>query len=192
VGQAQNASTALTLVRNLRPDVAIIDCYLPYSRGLDTVPLSRIGGLDIAQTISEELPNMKVILLNNLNTEISTESSLHSGIDSTYSIDSQGANIPLMLQDPRHEAVQSNALVFASIEAKPRAPLSQRTASLSDKAIFFGGLGIGVGWILTITIIFAPAGVPLAIAGGAILVLGLTGKLTPSWWRRLLRKRTKP
>ncbi len=191
VGQAQDASTALTLARNLRPDVAVIDCCLPHVVGLDDIPLSRIGGLDIAQTISEQVPNIRVILVNNLDTRILPDRSLSSDVSAVYSIESRGANIPFVLQDLSHEVVQPNALVFAKVEVEPGASLRQKVTSLSDKAIFFGGLGIVGGWFLTITMIFAPAGVFLALAGAVTLVLGLAGKLTFSWWRRLRRKGAK-
>ena len=191
VGQAQDASTALTLARNLRPDVAVIDCYLPHVVGLDDIPLSRIGGLDIAQAISEQVPNIRVILVNNLDTRILPDRSLSSDVSAVYSIESRGAKIPFVLQDLRHGVVQPNALVFAKSAVEPGASLRQKVTSLSDKAIFFGGLGIVGGWFLTITMIFAPAGVFLALAGAVTLVLGLAGKLTPSWWRRLRRKGAK-
>ncbi len=188
VGQAQDASTALTLARNLRPDVAIIDSCLPHVVGLDTIPLSRIGGLDIAQTISEQIPNIRVILVNNLDARILPDRSLSSDVSAIYSIESRGANIPFVLQDLSHEVVQPNALVFARVEVKQRVALRQKVTSLSDKAILFGGLGIVGGWFLTITMIFAPAGVFLGLAGALTLFLGLAGKLTLSWWRRLRRK----
>lgn len=191
VGQAQDASEALTLARNLRPDVVVIDCYLPYVVGLDAIPLSQIGGLDIAQTISEEIPNIRVILLNNLDMRILPDRSLSLDIGASYSIVSRGTNIPSILQDLRHEVVPPNTLVFAKVEAKPRAPVRRKGASLYDKAIFFGGLAIAGGWLLTITMIFAPAGVPLALAGVATMLVGLAGKLTVSLRRRLIRKRAK-
>src|SRR3990170_4440534 len=64
IGQAENATKALVMARNLRPDIAIIDSYLPHSVSLETVPLSRIGGLDAAQAAFEEIPNLRVVLLN--------------------------------------------------------------------------------------------------------------------------------
>ena len=188
VGQAYDAAEALNLTRNLRPDVAIIDCYLPHVSGLDAIPLSRIGGLDVAQTISEEIPNMRVILLNNLDTGILPDRSLSSDVSTIYSMVSRGANIPFTPQDLRHEVVQPNAVIFANVEAKPRASLKRKNASLYEKAIFFGGLGIASGWLLIITIILAPAGVFIALAGAVAMLLGLTGKLTASLWRRLPRK----
>jgi CheY-like chemotaxis protein len=188
VGQAQDASEALTLARNLRPDIAIIDCYLPYVVGVDTIPMSRVGGLDIAQTIFEEIPNTKVILLNNLESGILSECGLNTDVNTRCSIVSKGANIPQALQNPSDEVVPPNALVFANIEVKPSVPLEQKNISLSDKAIFFGGLSFAGGWLLIITIMFAQAGIFLTIAGAVALLFGLIGKQAPSLWRRFFRK----
>lgn len=188
IGQAQDATEALTLARNIRPDVAIIDCYLPYVVGVNTIPMSRIGGLDIAQTISEEIPNTKVILLNNLDMGVLPDYRSNIDVGASYSIVSNGANIPSALEDLSDEVVTPNALVFANIEVRPIATLKSKNASLSDKAILFGGLGLAGGWLLTITIMFAQVGAFLALAGVAILLFGLSGKLIPSLWRRFLRK----
>ncbi len=192
VGQAKDAFETLTLVRNMRPDVAIIDCYLPHVVGLDAIPLSRSGGLDIAQTISEEAPSIRVILLANLDTVILPDRNLNSDVGTIYSIVSNGASIPFASQDLGDRLVQPSALVFANIEAKPGASLKPRGISLYDKAIFFGSLGIAGGWFLTITIMFAPAGVFLALAGAVTMFLGLTGKLATKLWRRFLREGDKP
>ena len=188
VGQAQNAPEALTLARNLRPDVAIIDCYLPCVVGLDTIPLSRTGGLDIAQTISEEIPNTRVILLNNLDTGIVPDGTLTSETGAAYSIVSQGADVPLTSEDLSDKLVQPNALVFANIEVKPEAPFRRKHASLSEKTIFFGCLGIAGGWLLTITMVLAPVGVTLASVGAAAVLFGLAVKLTASLRRRLFKE----
>ncbi len=188
VGQAQNAPEALTLVRNLRPDIAIIDCYLPCVIGLDPIPLSRTCGLDIAQTISEEIPNTRVILLNNLDTGIVPNRPLTTGVGAVYSIVSQGVDVPLTSEDLSDKLVQPNALVFANIEVRPEAPFRRPNASLTEKTIFFGCLGIAGGWLLAITMVLAPVGVMLASIGAASVLFGLTVKLTTSLRRRLFRK----
>jgi len=192
VGQAQDASEVLTLARNLSPDVAIIDCYLPYVVGFDDIPLSRIGGLDIAQAISGEIPNIRVILLNNLDAEVSSGYGLGLGKVVFFSRKTNGSNTPFTLQQLYQETEPPSSLVFANVEVKQQVVLRQKVASISDKAIFFGGLAIAGGWLLTITMVFAPVGVPLALAGVATMLLGLAVKLTPSLWRRLLRKRARP
>ena len=90
IGQAQDARQALTLTRNLRPDVAVIDSYLPHDAGLDTIPMSRINGLDTAQAISQEMPNTRVILLSNPESEDLSEQSLTLAGAEIYSIKSRG------------------------------------------------------------------------------------------------------
>jgi CheY-like chemotaxis protein len=189
IGKSKDVYETLALARNLKPDAAIIDSYLPYVFGFDTLPLSRIGGLDVAQAISGEIPNTKVILLNNLDTGILLHHNSGSGNGTTYSIVSKGANVLFTPHDLSDKLVQPNALVFANVEVKPeRFFSSTKVTSLCDKAIFFGGLGVAVGWLLTITVIFSLAGVPLALAGVVTLFLGLAGKLTSKLWRRLSRK----
>lgn len=188
VGQAENATRALTLARNLRPDVAIIDCYLPHAIGLDTIPLSRMSGLDTAQTISEEIPNIRVILLNNLDAVVLPERSLSSDVAALFSRERTGANIPFTLKDLYHETEPLTALVFASVETKPRAALRQKVTKISDKAILFGGLGILGGLILMLTVILAGSGAVLALAGAATMFLGLAAKLAASLWPKLLRR----
>src|SRR3972149_4209030 len=74
VAEAENGARALSLARSLRPDVVLIDSCLPSIVGLDNIPLSREGGLDVAQSISEEIPNMHVVLLNSLNDRIPADS----------------------------------------------------------------------------------------------------------------------
>ncbi len=189
VGQAQDTSRALTLVRNIRPDVAFIDCNLPHVAGLDAIPLSRVGGLDAAQTITEEIPNIRVILLNNLDTGILSDRNLSSDATIIYSTGGTGVDISFALQDLRHEVVQPNALVFASVEVKQQEALQQVTKT-TDKVIFFGALGFAGGWLLTLTVFLAPIGAPLAVAGAVTVLLGLAGKLTASLLRKT-KGRTK-
>jgi CheY-like chemotaxis protein len=192
VGKAKDTYETLALARNLRPDVAVIDFNLPYVSGFDTVPLSRMGGLDTAQTISEEIPNTRVILLNNLDQGISLGRSSHSGNGAIYSIVNARPNGLFTLRDLSDKLVPPNALVFANVEVKQESFLGgMKGAKLYDKAILFGGLGLAAGWLLTITVIFVPVGVPLALAGGATMFLGLAGKLTFKIWHRLFRKSTR-
>lgn len=188
VGQAQDAGKALALVRNLRPDVAIIDSNLPHVAGLADIPLSRIGGLDAAQTISKEIPNTSVILLNNLDTGILSDRSLSFDVAVINSTDSTGAKIALALQDLRHELTQQNSIVFASVAVQPEKALKQQVTQRTDKAIFFGALGIAGGWALTLTMFLAPIGIPLAIAGVVTVSFGIGGKLSASLLRRAKNK----
>ncbi len=178
VGQAQNASKALTLVRNLRPDVAVIDCYLPHAVGLDASALSRINGLDTAQAISKEIPNTRVLLLSNLNVDALPGGNLGGDNIAFFPRKKNGANIPITLQALSQETALPRAVVFADVEVKQPAALQRQVTRISDKAIFFGALALAGGWLLTLTMLLAPVGVPLALAGAATVFLGLVGKLT--------------
>lgn len=182
VGQAENATRALTLARNLRPDVAIIDCYLPHAIGLETVPLSRVGGLDTAQTISEEIPNTRVILLINIDVKALPERGLGSDVAAFFSREGTGATIPFTVQKLCHEVEKLSTPIFANVEVKPRSAFWQKVSSVSDKAILFGGLGILAGLSLMLTMILAGAGVFLAVAGAVTMLLGLAGKLAATLW----------
>lgn len=182
VGLAENATKALTLARNLRPDVAIIDCYLPHAIGLDTVPLSRIGGLDTAQTISEEIPNIRVIMVNNLDVKALPERGLSVDSVTSFSRKRKEGEIPFTLQELYQETEPLTPLVFANINMQRRVSLRQKVADISDKAILFGGLSILGGLSLILTVILAGAGAFLAVAGAATIFLGLMGKLTISLW----------
>lgn len=192
VGKAKDTYETLALARNLRPDVAVIDFDIPYVSGFDTVPLSRMGGLDTAQTISEEIPNTKVILLNNLEQEVLPDGSSRSANGTIYTIVTARPNSPFRLHDLSDKRVPPDALVFANVEVKQESFLGgMKGDKLYDKAILFGGLGLAAGWLLTITVIFVPVGVPLAVAGAATLFLGLAGKLTSKIWHRLFKKNTE-
>ncbi|MBI4295712.1 MAG: response regulator [Chloroflexi bacterium] len=188
VGQAPDAPKALTMARELRPDIAIIDCYLPYVESLETLPLSRTGGLDIAQTISEEMPDARVILLNNLDTMVSSDRQVATDDGVTYSIKDIKSNMPLVIQDLRRGAEQPKNIVFANVEEKPKEVIPQKSTSTSDKAIFFGALGIALGWFLVVSMISATAGLVTGLAGIATVALGVVGKLTGTFWHKQFRK----
>ncbi len=181
VGQAENATRALILTKNLRPDVAIIDSFLPHTIGLDTVPLSRIGGLDTAQSISKELPNTRVIVLTNLDTDALRNDDL-SQVNAFLATETGGVNIPLTLHDLYREAAKPGTLVFANVEVKQTATLRRKITDISNKAVLFGGLGMLGGLGLMLTVILAGAGVVLASVGATTILLGLAGKLAVSLW----------
>lgn len=181
VGQAENATKALTLARNLRPDFAIIDSYLPHTVGLDTVPMSRAGGLDTAQAISEEIPNAQVILVTNMEAGISPGDS--SGLDLALSFSKKEleATIPLKLRELHCDTVHPCPLVFVNVEMRPRATLEQKGDDISDTAMFLGGLGILLGLGLIATMFLAWVGAFIALTGGVAMFLGVVGKLASSF-----------
>jgi hypothetical protein len=180
IGQAQDTGHALTLMRTLRPDVAVIDSYLPHDAGLDSILLSRINGLDTAQAISKEMPNTRVILLHNSKSDVLSKQSLALAVPEVYSIQSRGINVSLGMRDPCREVVEPSDLIFASVQVKPSIALHRKATTIIDKVIFFGSLAFAIGWLLTITMIFLPIGIPLALVGGITVLLGLGWKLTGS------------
>ncbi len=182
VGQAENAPRALTLARNLRPDVAIIDSYLPHHSGLDSVPLSRIGGLDAAQIISEEIPNMKVVLLNRPEEIMALKDYPRANLSPFFCQEVKDSCVPFAIGELDHPEAFPNSLIFAHIETK--ASTKEAFQSLSDAAIFLGGCGIVLGLIFILTVFFALPGAFLALIGAALAVVGLSGKLISKIWKK--------
>lgn len=193
VSQAQDVFKTLVMVRNLKPDVAIIDCYLPYAVNLHNLPLSRMGGLDLAQTITQEAPNTKVVLLNNLDSVMSTDRAVIAEDGRTYSMKSIENDMPLTIRNLQPAATRPNNLVFADVEAAPQEELGEEQARDNpfDVAIFFGALGIVLGWLLIVSMLSATIGAAIALAGIAIVLLGIAAKLTTPLWRRLFRRKPR-
>lgn len=188
VGQAENGIKAVALARRLRPDVAIVDSYLPHTLGIDALPLSRIGGLDVAQAISEEIPNVRVVLLDGHADKVRPQLNWSGNSAVSFCREERKSCIPFTLSDLYQETVPVNPLVFARVGAHSQAVAGQRVSNLSDKAIFFGALALLGGWFLIMTMALAVAGIYLAVAGGIVLALGLAGKLG---YRALREKKAK-
>jgi DNA-binding NarL/FixJ family response regulator len=68
VGEAEDGEQALARVRDLRPDVALLDIRMP---GLD--------GLSAARQVANEVPETKVIMLTTFDTEDYVREALHAG-----------------------------------------------------------------------------------------------------------------
>lgn len=176
VGQAENASRALTLARSLRPDVVVIDTSLPYAVGLDSSPLTRTSGLDVAQALSEEIPNIKVVLLSTLDEVALTKRDWVASGGVYLCRERLDACVPFTLVELRKE-VTSGTLVFARVESKPKMAHKLKVATLCDDAILLGALGIGVGASLIVSLVLLMPGVVLALAGLVTLFLGVAGGL---------------
>lgn len=183
VGQAQDAGKVLTLTRKLRPDVVVLDCYLPYSVSPYTVPLSRASGLDTAQAIYEEVPRAKIMLLNNLDNSFLLDSIPAPGA-AGYCMGSGGKCISIALWALSRVVNNSNEPFFANVILQEPETLQWKAASLCDELVFFGVLGFAGGLLLTITIFIAIIGAPLAIVGALTAIIGLTGKLIATLWRK--------
>jgi CheY-like chemotaxis protein len=183
IGQAPDAIKALVLTRNLRPDIVILDCFLPYSFGIDSVPLSRISGLDAAQTITEEIPKTRVMLLNNLDKFSSSGGGFNPDRAASYRLENMGAYVSISRLGSG--GVGLGSPVFASVAVKEQEAFRQKTTGICDKIIFFGTLGFAAGLLLIITFALAPIGAPLAAVGALVALSGLAGKLVASLLRKV-------
>ncbi len=191
VGQAPDGTRAVTLAKNLRPDVAIIDSSLPYYVGMDSVRLSRMGGLDTAQTIYETVPNTCVIVITNLDAQVLTENNLSLNTVSALVREKIGGNTALKLQEICHEAELPEAPVFANIEVQPWVDTEQESDRVTEGAIFFGIAFIISGGFLIGTLILAPVGIVLVVAGVLALAFGAIRKSTSRLWRNIRREPKK-
>lgn len=186
VGEAGNAPSAIGLARDVRPDVVLIDTYLPHGVGSDGIPLSRIGGLDTAQSISAELPETKVVLLNNLDADGMAERRLRFQA-AIFPTDS--ATTPLRLGELHRDTAHPGPIVFACAQAMPWEITGQK-GTWTEKVLFFGGLGIFIGLCMIITFMLAPVGLFVTLAGVATVLLGLGARFISKLRRKAAHQTT--
>ena len=178
VGEAENAARAVSLTRTLRPDVAIIDSYLPYVVGLDNIPLSCVGGLDTAQTIVERTPDTRVVLLNNLDPErLARGRDAHAGA-TIFAREQMDETVPFTLRDIQQQAWSDNGVVFANLGVGSQAPSVEATATnVIFGGMLVGGLALVAGWMLVVALWLVPAGLYLAAGGAVVLALSFAARL---------------
>ena len=179
VAEAENSVRAMELVQRLRPDVAVVDSCLPHIVGCDELRMSRMAGLDVAQTISEEIPSTRVVLLNRI--------SRHSGIDSVMRSytnpflcrENMETCVPFTLQDLRQEPSTERSVVFANLDEKPSRGSTKWKLQLSDGMVFFGLLISAVGWTMYVNPYQSESnlGVFVILTGAAVVLSGLAGRL---------------
>lgn len=182
VGWAENALEATTLARSLRPDIAVVDAQLPHIVGQDMVRMSRMGGLDAAMSVSQELPRAGVILLGNLNVAIRQGNGPDQAIGMRTDKKNGAGNTPVKLRELNREVPQERALVFAHLGVERLASGRRKAIDMGEKAIMYGGLTILAGFSIMMTVLLAPAGAGLALAGALLVVLGLAVRTTAAWW----------
>ncbi len=158
VGEGENAIKALGMARRLRPDMAIIDSYLPHSTGLVDVPLSHSAGLDTAQAISDEIPNVRVVLLDSTRV-----ASIYSDLESAVLW--PAAAIAPEVGLPRSES----SVTYASLEARP---VPRQKPGFSSICVTLGICGLLSGLVLTASLILAYVGLPLLLIGAVSLFIG--------------------
>lgn len=182
VGRAKNVSEALVLAKKISPDVILIDSYLPYKVGMDKLRMSRMGGLDTAQAISQEVADTKVVLLNNLDAFFRQGRSVLSN-GKTYAMKSQGTDISLALPDLRRETKHPNEPIFAFIEEQSEIPMKLAKIGFWDWMTLAGVIAVAAGWFLTLTMVLATAGIVITAAGGVMLLTGFIRKKVKAWRR---------
>ena len=183
VAEAENGARAITLARSLRPDVALIDSFLPSVVGLDDVPLSRVGGLDVAQSISEEIPNMNVVLLNSPGERVLADSVWRPENNALLCRESKEACIPFTLSDLAEGIDNQGNLIFANVKIKPAA-IPEAKTRLSDKVILTGVLAVVLGWLMILTMFLAAIGLYVLLAGVTVSLFGLLGKQIKNYQTR--------
>lgn len=77
VGEADNGKTAVEKIRELKPDVVIMDLMMP-----------ELGGADATKIVSEEMPDIKVIILTSFGTSADLSQAIANGASGVIMKDS--------------------------------------------------------------------------------------------------------
>ncbi|MBI2853426.1 MAG: hypothetical protein HYX87_00715 [Chloroflexi bacterium] len=174
VGQASNAIEVIARAKILKPEVTVVDPYLPYQFGLDGIPLSRMSGLDAAMSVAEEPAGGMAILLSNVNPLPSRDNRLEASAElCRYA---EGFYVPLSLRHLQLEAAPMDRVVFADVWAGETPPLHHKALTLSDNLLVWGGLALVAGLALMLTLIMVIVGAPLAAGGLFAILVGLAIK----------------
>lgn len=189
VGQAEDATMAVDLARQVKPDIALVDCYLPHVAGPTSAPLSRVSGLDVAQIMSQELPETAVVLLSNLDDDVLADRGMSSLSPAIFTTQGPGATAPLEFPDLRPGNRINGNIVFANVQTQPWRITGGTRSNFGEKALFIGGFGLFAGWSMILTMFLAPVGIFLAAVGAVTMLAGLGARLL-SRRRRAGRKMT--
>lgn len=190
VGQASDATMAVGLARQVKPDIALVDCHLPHVAGPTSAPLSRVSGLDAAMIMSQETPETAVVLLNNLDDDVLADRGTSSLSPAILTTEGPQAAVPLELPTLRRRGGVTGNIVFARVQTKPWRITGASRSSFSEKALFIGGFGLFAGWCMILTMFLAPVGIFLAATGAVTMLAGLGARLLSSRRRRAGRKMT--
>ena len=180
VGRAENAHGTLDMVKDLRPDVAIIDSNLPYSMGIDGLALTRMSGLDTAQAIRQAAPGTHVVVISNLNIHIGCQPGEGNVCQPSFSTEGVGSEAVVKLEELWNRSTPSEAPLFASVEVKPVPDAAQAYGGVITRGIFVtagGVLLIGTVWL-------APFGAVFLLAGVGMVGFGLIRKAIGKLWRK--------
>ena len=172
VGRADNAHRTLDLVKNLHPDVAIIDSDLPYSVGIDGLALTRMSGLDTAQAIRQAAPGIHVLLINSLNIHVGCQPGEGNVCQPSFSTGEVGSDAVVKLEELWNRSTAEEAPLFAGVEVKPMLEAAQAYGGVTTRGVF----SIAGGAFLIGTVWLAPFGAVLLLAGMGMLGAGLVRK----------------
>lgn len=189
IGQTQDATRTLALVRNGRPDVVIVDCFLPYVSSPETPPLCRTGGLDIAEVINRESPGTEVVLLNNL--EAATDRAVISRDGLDYSLRIIENDLPLAIRSLRRREATPGNMVYARIETETKPLPPPLPTNPFDVIIFSGVCALALGWGLVISMISFTVGGIIALGGVGVVIIGMAGKTIAPWLSRMARRKRR-
>ena len=178
VAEAENGARALNLARTLRPDVAIIDSYLPSVVGIDNIPLSRAGGLDLAQSVSEEIPNTRVILLNKFDGVSLAGEDWNAGTSSLLCRESKDMCVPFRLSELSDQVVAPGSLIFANVEQR-----HDEKSMFNGKMAFEGKSGAVFSVLTVLALFVSTIGIYILVFGLLVSVFGLLGKLAKKVFR---------
>lgn len=170
-GEAENAVRTVALARTLRPDLMVVDDRLPYIVGLDGVRLSRIGGLDAALSVAQDLPRARVLLVSHTGAALAP----HNGGEGRLEL--------CLYRRPNPNGGQpEQQVIFAALREQAMPGLQRKVITVSEKGMLVGGLSMLPGLGLIFTVLLAPAGVVLAAAGGAALLLSWGARAAAIAW----------
>lgn len=181
-GETRNEIDTVALARDMDPHVALIDYRLPYFRGLDDNPLSRIYGLSAARAIAEGTTRTTAVLITNADREINLVEVLEAGAIPYLRVRSIAGSTLMPLRQ-LVEAHAPSRVVFAElavhhpevVEAHPRTTIREKVARFSQMLSISGTASMGAGVGLLLSVIFAPAGVLLLGLGALGALAGLGG-----------------
>ncbi len=173
VGRARDAAMAVTMAKKLRPDVAVVDSNLPHTKGWKTNLHSRKRGPNTARIISKEVPGIKVILVNDLDSNSLLNRTADVQYQEIYFVRGAVNDVSFGLNEI-NGASQPTVPVFAgSLTGAVESEEEEVTLTMNDKVIFAGIAVLVIGFGSIATVIFTPIGVGLVLAGGVTFMMGL-------------------
>lgn len=191
IGQAENAVRAMALARTLRPNVVLVDSDLPHITGREGVRLSRIGGLDAASSISQQIPGVAVMLLNSSPLSVTGDGALDGAGELYLSRETANGGIRFPLADLLVKSPSAGTLTFVSLQAETAVSASHTFTKITERTMALGGAAVLGGIGLMFTLILAGAGILLALFGVGVFLLGLAGRAGVAAWSRVQPPRMK-